>query len=554
MFKTSDLENAMPPNEETTLTNRWVAIAFLTFLASTALLSLQAPFYFHEIQSADTVYHAARIDRLLLGQAVVDPFSGTETIYPPLFHLIGALLASLFQLNGEGAIRALGIVSHLFLSSSLLFFSYGFFQNMRLASLFFLFFSFIQYAPATKYLLLQGPATFSHPLVFFGMGAFFFFQKNQKRSWLVLSSFLLSLACQMWWFNLFLAAPFLSIGLFIERKSLLKGGFLAASLSFLLPFLVTFLHLYSIRETLPLYLIETKQEKRALIPSFLSTLFLKGQADYLEALPPWKWSYDPNHSWMKTGRDIINFIFYFFLSLPSSIFILSAAAYLTFKKWIPLSQAFLLFGTLFFSIFLLMKGNTAHLYRVQLYTNAFALLLLMHALSFFETPSKRYGTGLKFLASCAVFFTLWHVLHNPLTIGKAEFHSSEDREAALFIEGIQKAKDQRVFFTDSAYRSLVVLTPFYSLVGNKSGSYYFQDPVSSFQMEEAYTAAVKEGSLQEAIERFHIRFFGFDNTDPTDRLLLKRYRNQGEVVFENKKWTLIHITDYATESSQKNLN
>ncbi|CRX38758.1 hypothetical protein [Estrella lausannensis] len=523
------------------LSHRWTKAALFTFLLSSLLLLMQAPFFFHDMRSADTVYHAARIDRTLLGQPLIDPFSGTETVYPPFFHLMGAGLASVFHLTGEETIHFLGMATYIFLALSLFFFAYSLLQDTRLASLFCLFFSFVHYAPSTKYLLLQGPATFSHPFIFLGMGAYFHFRNTKNARWLYTGAFLLAVGCQIWWFNLFLAAPFLATALTAERGFLTKKVVFRTILCFLLPFFATLCQLYLIRHTLPNYLQEGEKATRELLRPFVSTLLLKGQGDYLETLPPWKWHYDPHTSWMKTGRDAVNFVFFFLLSLPSSLFIPLAACYLTLRKKIAIPLFLLFLLPLLFSILLLFKGNTAHLYRVQLYTGALALLLLIGAISSMEVPIKALRQGVKTLAFLACFFTLWHVLHNPLTIGKREFHLPEDQETALYIRKLPAGEKERILFTDSSYRSLVTLTPFYSLVGNRNGSYYFQDPVTSRKMEQAYQTFIGGRHSQENIEEYPIRLMGFDKTDPVERLLLKRYRNEGEVAFENAKWTLLKI-------------
>lgn len=523
------------------LSHRWTIAALSTFLLSTFFLYLQAPFFFHDIRSADTVYHAARIDRTLLSQPLIDPFSGTETVYPPLFHLLGAGVASLFHLSGEETIHFMGVATYIFLTLSLFFFAYSLLQDVRLSALFCLFFSFIQYAPATKYLLLQGPATFSHPFIFLGMGAFFFFKNTENVKWLYAAAFLLALGCQIWWFNLFLSAPFLAVGLLTERSLLTKTVVFKTALVFLVPFLGTFYQLYLIRSTLPDYLQEGERASGSPLRPFLSTLLLKGQGDYLETLPPWKWHYDPHSSLMKTGRDIVNFGFYFLIALPSSLFILLAVCFLALRKKIAPSLFLLFLGPLLFSTLLLTKGNTAHLYRVHLYTSALSLLLLISTFSTMEVSSCTVKRGLKTLALLACFFTVWHVLHNPLTIGRRAFHLPADEEAALYIGQLPMEEKERILFTDSSYRSLVTLTPFYSLVGNRNGSYYFQDPVSSLKMEQAYQAFISGSGWKEIIGSYNIRVMGFDKTDPVERLLLKRYRKEGDVVFENTKWTLLKI-------------
>lgn len=495
--------------------------ALCIFLFSTVTLYYQAPFFFHDMRSADTVYHAAKIARTMEGDPFVDPFSGTKTLYPPLFHLLGAKTASFLGYRPETMIHVFGITTHILLSLSLFVLGYAVFQDIKKAALFYLLFSLIVYAPATKYHLLQGPATLSHPFVFFGMAFILFFWTHKNNLNLYLGAFFLGLACQLWWFNLFFAVPFLSISLFHFRS-------VRPLFFFVLPFLFTAYHLYSVKEILPFY--GSSGEK---IPfSFIGTFFLRGQGDYLETLPPWKWNYDPYFSPLKTARDVINFLFFFALSLPGSLFLFFSSFYLFFKKNLTkqTSTLFLCFLAAFlFSALLQIVGNSAHLYRVQLYSHTLLLLFVLATL-----PSFKFQKTALFLGG---FFTLWHVLHNPMTILQNDFVKNEDKEAVSLLKTL--SSNERIFFTDTSYRALIFATPFYSLVGNKDGRYYFQDPVSAKAMKEGYLDITRLKNANTALNDFAIKYLGFNKQDPAEKILLKAYLPQGDIVFENAKWTLL---------------
>lgn len=508
-------------------------ISLAVFFLSTLILALQAPFFFHEMRSADTVYHAAKIARVQEGGLFVDPFSGTKTLYPPLFHLIGAKSASLTNLTAEEIIHVLGVFTYILLCLSLFFLGFAVFQNVAKASLFFLLFSLIAYAPATKYLLLQGPATFSHPFVFFGMGFLFFFREKEKSSLLYLGAFFLAAACQLWWFNLFFALPFFLLFLFFMRAKISKKTFAFSILFFVLPFLFTAFHLLAIKEVLPSY-ARANEKKNYL--SFIGTFFLRGQGDYLETLAPWKWNYDPVSSPLKTSRDVVNFIFFFLFSLTSSLFMFFSSLYLFFRKK-DLSRLLLaLFIAAFlFSALLQLAGNSAHLYRVQLYSHTLLLLFALCALPI------NWNKAMPLAIVAGSFFTLWHVLHNPNTIGKKDWHSNEDKEAAHWLTSLPDAKEKRHFFTDASYRSLVTMAPFYSLVGNRQGRYYFQDPKSADAMEGAYISIHRFSEWEKAVQDYHIEYLGFNKYDPAERVLLKKYRSKGKIFFENAKWTILKI-------------
>lgn len=504
--------------------NKTSLLTFLVFAICILLLSIQAPFFFHDVQSADTVYHAAKIVKVLGGSLFTDPFTGTHTLYPPLFHLIGASLA-LF-LTPIATIHVLGVLTFALLAASLFFLGYSVFQNSKQASLFALLFSFIVYAPAAKYSLLQGPATFSHPLVFFGMGFMFSYRHSKKLSSIYTSALSLSLACQIWWFNLFFAPVFFVFSLMLMQVP--KKECRLAAFFFAIPFLFTLFHLYSIQDVLFAYGSE-KREVLSLL-DFFKTFFLRGQGDYLETLPPWKWSYDhTEYSMMKTFRDVINFSFFFLIALPGALFMFFAALFLFFtKKDLPFftRSLFILFmASFFFSMALTLMGNSAHLYRVQLYSHTLLLLFLIQTI-----PVKR---GLIILGSV---FTIWHVLHNPLTIGKSTSIRLEDQDVAKAIESFS---DKRLFFTDTSYRSLITLTPFYSLVGNGDGRYYFQDPQSAARFKAAYENIVQIADWKKALADFDIKILGFNKLDPQESILQSYYAEKGEIVYENPKWILI---------------
>ena len=501
--------------------DRTTLFACLIFGISALLLALQPPFFFHEIRSPDTVYHAAKIAKVLDGSLFTDPFTGTLTLYPPLFHIAASGIA--WFLSPDAALHILGVLTFILLSSSLIFLGYSVFQNSRQASVFALLFSLIVYAPATKYILLQGPATLSHPLIFFSMGALFFYRQTERLHWLLTSALFFGLACQMWWFNLFFALPFLLISL----SGVSKKNTLLAILLFILPFSFTAFQLYLIREVLPDYHEVSQEKTRSLLDAF-STFFLRGQNDYLETLPPWKWHYDHGlNSHLKTARDSVNFAFFFLISLPAALFMFFASIFLFFKNKDRL-LFYLFLGSFFFSLGLIFIGNSAHLYRVQLYSHTLLLLYIMQTI-----PIHRSMMAL------GAVFTLWHVMHNPLLIGKTDWIPQEDRELAHILEPL--AENERFFFLDASYRSLVTITPFYSLVGNKDGRYYFQDPKSAKSMKDAYQNIEHRAEWKQALETFNIKYLGFNKLDSQEALLLDLYRKEGEILYENAKWVLLKL-------------
>ena len=558
---------------------RWIAL--ITFLMGGLILYVQAPFCFHYLCSADTVYHAAKILRVQEGEWFTDPFSGTLTLYPPLFHILFGTISNWLHFNAYETIHLAGMVTYVGTYGALFYLFWTIQRDINSVCASLLLFGLIVYAPSTRFMLLQGPGTFSAIFMILGIASILHYWNDQRILLLFSGTFFLAFAVSLWWFNFFAAAGFLVVvaGLWLfwkrgysHKQSLVIVGGL------MLPLLFTAWHLYEIRDVLPAYLKESRTTASVFeaIRECASCYLHKGSGYYLESLPPWRWNEtDEVISTSKLLRDVLNFIQYFLVVLPFHILIIGASIYYFFdmRNKMDSQSRFLrmvwlaAFAIFLFSGIVLYVGNGAHLYRVQFFT---AILLLGYVVEVvrqsFSISNAKIFTS--FLIVVAVLCSFWNLIHNPLTSSSGMKLDPDREEVVALIRSLPKHKDQRIFAMEETLRELTPFVTFISFVGNHNGTYYFQDPVSSKQFHDDYLTiqSLSDASMQ-ALKRNQVQYLVFKkdvknnaaalNNDSAWRNTEKRlheneddvlryYQDRSNIILQNDAWVVLKMRDEIT--------
>lgn len=509
-------------------------ILLLTLLAmATILLLTKPPFLFY---SPDISYHSSKILRAMHGEYFLDPFSGTQTIYHPLFHVVFGSLNRVLQFNAFEMMQLIGLVNFLGLFLGFFLLAKVVLKDNKLAYVGTLSLALIFYAPTGRYILLQNPSNFSLIFLLPSLACLYSYAENRKVRQLALGSILGGIAVNIWWYNILpLGAFALGLAFYFIRSKQFSKEILLAPVLFMIPFLFTIWHLYSIQDVLPDY-GEKAEPIRAMDLNFmrawLDTFFLKGNQQFASKLTPLS----------------LNSLHFYLLIMPFNLALLAGSAISYFKVRAKGNGNTTLARVLFISavllillsipIFLFCKG--AHVRRVQ-FIAYILLLIFAYKMYVVFMPRNLVRWILPVVATMSAIALLVTVSHTakPFTSQIPQ----ETREVVNFIESIPSHEDTRMFALGGSLRRLTPFVEFRSFVGPRHGTYYSQDPVSSERLYNQYSSIKeKRQDWYDALIASETRYLIFRiSADESESELANFYRDEGEVVLANSEWTIIEI-------------
>lgn len=522
------------------------------------LMITQPPFCFYEEYCIDTLYHVAKTHRVMNGEYFIDPFMGTQTVYPAFFHLIFGKINNLLLMDTFTMVHFWGVIIYTLTYLSLVYLGYTVYRSWEWTALFIFSYSLLIYVPTTRMFLYQGPATFSFPFIIFGFALSIEYIKQKPfLSRLAGSMLCFSLGINIWWFNLFAVAPYLLV-LFLYFKKKISFSFRNSSVVFialLLPTIVTILHIHTVREIIPYYL-EHKQKQPIPLIDVLKTSVIgfitRGTAFYTETIAPWKWEHFDRIGTMAYIRDYLDAFYVFAITIPGNIIIITLSLLFFFKNNSKVDTQknsiylgvlfFSSYLTLFFSFFILLSGNGAHQYRVQFYSQ---ILMFLYVLKVFQLQNHNYiyKTSFKILAGLGTICTIYLYLHKPWLINKDwKMLREEDQMVVEFIKTIPNHSQKRIFMTEKSYAQIVPFIPFYSFVANQNGRYYFADPYHSDLYAEDYEAIkeLKDGWINR-LKDHQTEYIIINAKSQQEQRLIEKFQTISEIVYDNDKWIVLKL-------------
>jgi hypothetical protein len=501
----------------------------LVVCAAVVAIFAQPPFAFY---SPDVSYHAARVTRASEGEYFTDPFSGTKTIYPSLFHAV------------FGTIRRLGLSSfdtmRLATAASIFGMLAGFFRLARVvlprtadAVSVTLALPLLFIAPSGHGMLIANPVNFSLALLLLGFGCIWRHLYAERPWQWSLGLGLVSFGVNVSWYQALAAVGVMLPALLVlRRQGRLRRGLLLGLLPLALPCLWTAFQLVSTRDVLPRYWNHQDDLVRwTLRPDVL-----------------WEWLVVYLTHWnlrfLPRIRDTFGAFHYFGLVVPFTLIIIGSSLALAWRhrkrphplRSTPLGAAALLVFVL--SLVMAMLGDFARVSCVQFVSFAFVLLFLATAL-FEELPPPRVRWLGRVVAAGGVVALTYTVTQSR----KIPELRRTTQVVIDFIAALPDHRHTRIFVSDAYLRRLVPFVPFESFVNHRSGRYYSQDPVSSAEMLSAYEAIVdRDPSATDELARYGVRFLVFHpqgHGREKEAELADAYGSLGRVVLHNREWVMI---------------
>jgi hypothetical protein len=499
-----------------------------------AVLWGQFPFAFY---SPDVTYHSSRLLRVAHGDYFTDPFSGTPTAYPSLFHAVFGTLNRPLQLGSLQLVRLLEVLLLWGLYASFAFLARAVLEDSEAACTATLALGLVVLAPSARYVLLPNPANFSLVLIFLGWGFLWRFLSGGGRRDAFLGLLFQSLGVNVVWYEASAVLAFtLAVAARLRREGRLRAPVLAlGAAGAALPCLWTAAHFYRVREVLPSYL---------------------GHHDELVWWDVGFWVVrDCLVNFVTRGNQFFGahaqrsawaFLHYFVLVLPFCALLLLAAIVLRVRdRRRPPSRTGVLFTSallaLLFSLPLAATNSPLRVAWVQF--PSFALLLLF---AWRRWPESCPGLGPRLFpwisrtaAAMGLVCLACTVVHTDRPFTGA---LPQPTQAVVdFVAGIPDHRDVRIFLTEANLRRLTPFVDFKSFVSHKSGRYYTQDPVSTAALLKAYQEILRRGpEAAAALEAYDVPYMIFRHHDGgLESEVAFAYIPRGRVVLQNPEWVVI---------------
>ena len=495
-------------------------------LLAVAYLASHAPFAFY---SPDGSYHAAKLLRAREGEPFVDPFSGTPSIYPSLFHWCYAALGELLRLSSLRLFGVAGALNFLALFAAFLALARTALGTLERAAFAALLLPLLFYAPSGRHILVANPANLGLPLLLAG-ATLLARSLGGGRAALLGGAALASLAANVVWYLALPAAALLAVRLALDgswRRPRLVAALLVAAL---LPCAFTAWHFYSISEGLPAYrgFGGGAAFSVEILGRWLEALFDKGNRRFL-ALPE---------------HDPLAFAYFYLGVLPFAAFVsfvvARRAAELSRPHATPALRLLAWSGalTLLLSLGLATTGDFPRVVSVQF--AGWAMLALV-ALEWLLQERGALASAAR-LAAVAVGLAglLATVRH-----GGPPFEAEPPPRTRAVIEFLRALPDHarlRVYVSEAHLRELAPFVTFLSFVNHVEGRYHGQDPVSSAELLAAYRAIRERGvGWRAALAAQHVRYLAFRHSDPDDRELGLLYLAEGRAALQNPEWWVVEL-------------
>lgn len=531
---------------------------------ATALLAVQFPI---TLYSPDVSFHAAKLLRATSGEFFVDPFTGTPTLYPTLFHLCFGLLNRALRLQAHELISLITVVNFAGLFAGFYYFVRPFFANAELASLCVLALALVFPAPTGHYILLAQPSNFSFVFLFAGFGALYRYLLSSKVVYLVAGGLLTSLAVNIWWSNVLGAASVLLVLAYfkIARDGMPRYSHIGLLLlALFLPALFTLWHVYSIREIVPNYFAGISEgdgrawnEVSKAVSNWLISLLTKGNLPFFHHFVFWDLSQAPYSTrgflsdGIKAAYAVASIVHYFILVLPFNLFLLFYVLWAGtgkrksfFTVDLATVRTLATAGIAVAVVSIFAYWALGHLRRVQFvgYALFLTFFLATAAMLFSAAKLKKLFTAVCAASVFAIFYT---AVYSPVLLGRGV--SRHDMEVSRLVANTVNPNEDRVFVLDESRRRLAPFVRFQSFMDRREGRYYWQDPITaSKQYTQFLTIKEKRPEWSKIVRDTQTRLFIFRRSAPEDMATYVKYQKAGPAIFTNRDWVVLRPSVAAT--------
>jgi hypothetical protein len=509
-----------------------VVLLGVVLVASAVALALQPPFAFY---SADVSYHTARILRAGEGDWFRDPFAGTLTIYPSLFHV---LWGGVQRATGVDTIQIARVGSALNVVATLPAFFFLALQLSRdrtRAALATLALGVVLLAPTGRYVLLLNPVNFTLAPLLAGFALLArFLESGRLRDW-TLGLALCAFSANVNWYQVLCVAGFLApLAWRLFRAGRLTGrAVVLGTIAFVLPCLWTALHFWTIRPVLPAYRTFGTDVGWSVEWSVLRDCVVT-------YLTHWNLKFLP-----QAARSTPATVLWYAVILPATAVLLALPAFalarprlraaIPDRAWLALQAAL---GVFLGSLAMTLTHDLARVAWIQFVSFAFVVIFAIEALAVALSARMAIAAS-SALAVAGVACLAYTVLHSP---GEPEVTVSGSTRAVIdFIASQPGHHDMFVFTTEQSTRRLAPFVSFRTFVNHRHGFYVSQDPVSSKEMLAAYQSILAhDANAAASLERYGVRFLALRHRDvPGDAQVAAAYAGETEVALRNREWVLL---------------
>jgi hypothetical protein len=530
---------------------RWRTLLLVSVGLAGLVLSLQFP---ANIYSPDVAFHAAKITRAAGGEFFIDPFTGTPTIYPSLFHFCFGLLKRVLNLDSLQTIRLIVVTDFVGLFAALYYLARAFFPDPEEASLYVLSVPLVFSSPTGRNILLAQPSCFAYVFLILGLGALYRYLGRGRPIHLALGGLLLGLAASIWWTNVFVVTPVVLLlgGVALvrgPRPSLAQVMLFAVTIG--LPWAYTAWELWSVRAILP-YLSRPPAHAGVvgLLVLAMTTFLTKGNLQFTEFFYFWDLSKAPlATSGLPVAVRLLNslasIVHYFVLVLPFNLALAGYTLWMVVRnRALTMADAGLVRTLPWVGLLILLFSagtpDSAHMRRVQF------IVYLLWLLFAFKTLPSVVGSARTRRALAAGVCAASLVSLAFTAVYSARLFASglppTDRALVDFIGARPDHDEERIFMLGDSLRRVAPFVGFRSFVDLRHGLYYWQDPVTAGRLYGDFVTIKEKGADWRTVLRERgIRLMVFRLSAPDDLAVFRQYQDAGVIRFQNRDWVVLEI-------------
>jgi hypothetical protein len=549
------------PTKSSSLFERFPFWACLGCGLALVIFAVQQPFGL--MTAPDNSYHLAKIHRAQEGMFFVDPFQGTLSVYPALFHIIFGTANRIMGLNAYALWKVVELVQFSLLLLGFYYFARSVIRSSAVLACSVLALSLVVYAPTGRYILGAEPANLTYGIMFFGLGLLCRYQLGGRFWQAAGGAFLLGLATVIWWHHVFTLSVFVILLSYrpLARKPWRSlASLFAAGCFFSLPFLCIAWQLWAIQSVLPSYHIARGGVNiPASFQCWLVSLLTKGNDQFFHYFSPIEamssFRTEPAMCAFRLARALFLSAQFFLLIIPFNIFILVASIryYRNLRKTAEDDRARLVKRLLaaaalatVLSLLVFLGGHDAGKIRRCQFVIWVVLLVVGMEGIWGECGDIARRRLFKCVFWCAFASMLLAVMYSPKLITQAHVTilSPEDQSVIQFIENLPDHQHERFFLSADSIVELSPCVSFRGLVGHPTRPEYFhEEPVTGHKLFDAYGRLLKMTADWKDVASgcgVHYIILAEDGREP-DRQLIPFYRRQGQVVLENRRWIVLKI-------------
>jgi len=530
---------------------RWRTLLVVSVALAGLVLSLQFP---ANIYSPDVSFHAAKLIRAAGGEFFIDPFTGTPTIYPSLFHFCFGLVMRALDLDSLQMIRLIVVTDFVGLFAALYYLARAFFPDPEEASLYVLTVPLVFSSPTGRNILLAQPSCFAYIFVILGLGALYRYLSHRSPVHLGLGGFFLGLAASIWWTNVFVVAP---VVLLLAGYALVRGPrpslahvmLLVVTLG--LPWAYTAWELWSVREILP-YLSRPPAHAGVVgLLALAGTTFLtKGNLQFTEFFYFWDLSKAPlARSGLPVTIRFLNslasVVHYFVLVLPFNLALVGYTLWIAVRnRALTMADAGLVRTLPWVGLLILLLSagtpDSAHMRRVQFIVYILWLIFAYKTLPAVVGSARTRRALARGVCAASMVSLAFTVVYSSRLF--ASGLPPTDRAVVNFISALPDHDEMRIFMLGDSLRRVAPFVAFRSFVDLRQGLYYWQDPVTAGRLYGDFVTLKEKGADWRTVLRERgIRLMVFRISAPEDLALFRQYQDAGEIRFQNRDWVVLEL-------------